>query len=85
MESDNNNVSMCRNVLLTERLNLLNLGTSAKVQKEKTEQRENGEVKNAPLTEEPVKSQNVVKMPTLDQFVAVDCEMVFVGKKKDKR
>ena len=85
MESVNNNVSMCQNGFVAERLNLLNLGTSAKAQKEKTEQRQNGEVKKAPLTEESVKSQNVVKMPSLDQFVAVDCEMVFVGKNKNIR
>ena len=45
----------------------------------------NGEVKKAPLTKEPVKSQNVVEMPSLDKFVAVDCEMVFVSKGGYKR
>jgi len=70
MESDN--VSMCQNVFVTE------------AQEEKTEQKENGEVKNAPLTEEPVKSQNVGNIPSLDKFLAVDCEMVGVGKNKSR-
>ena len=36
-------------------------------------------VKNSPATQRPVKSQNSGKIPSLDKFVAVDCEMVGVG------
>ena len=36
-------------------------------------------VKNAPPTQKPAKSQNLGKVPSLDKFVAVDCEMVGVG------
>ena len=36
-------------------------------------------VRNAPPTQKPVKSVNVGKIPGLDKFVAVDCEMVGVG------
>ena len=36
-------------------------------------------VKSAPPTQKPVKSQNVGRIPSLDKFVALDCEMVGVG------
>ena len=36
-------------------------------------------VKNAPPTQKSVKSKNLGKVPSLDKFVAVDCEMVGVG------
>ena len=41
-------------------------------QKLKAEKPENGRVMNAPT--------NMVKIPILERFVAVDCEMVGVGK-----
>ena len=36
-------------------------------------------VRNAPPTQKQVKSANIGKIPSLDKFVAVDCEMVGVG------
>ena len=36
-------------------------------------------VRNAPATQKQVKSVSVGKIPSLDKFVAVDCEMVGVG------
>ena len=35
--------------------------------------------KNNPATPKPKKRKNAVKIPSLDRFVAIDCEMVGVG------
>ena len=82
MESDNkNNVSEFN----TERSSSLNLRKVAEAQKEKVKQQETGEKTPIfcsfepinPATPKPKKRKNAI--PSLDRFVAIDCEMVGVG------
>ena len=76
MESDNkNNVSEFN----TERSSSLNLRKDAEAQKEKVKQRESSFEQINPPTPELNKRKNAVKIPSLDKFVTVDCEMVDVA------
>ena len=84
MESDKkSNVSEFN----TERSSSLNLRKVAEAQKEKVKQQETGEKTPIfcsfepinPATPKPKKRKNAVKIPSLDRFVAIDCEMVGVG------